>query len=76
MSKIIFRSFLGLLAAIFILEIPSAHAVFGIRAARTVLAARKARQMTSSSPDNKTVLQVKEKTDLNEGPEGPGNMNR
>lgn len=75
MNKIILRTFLGLLVAVFILEIPSAHAVFGIRAARAALAARKARERASSSPDHETVPQVKEKTSLKEGSEGLENMN-
>jgi len=40
---------IGLIAGTLLLEAPPAHAIFGIRAARTVIAARKARKAMSSS---------------------------
>ncbi len=49
MMKNFFRMIIWLMAMAFLLEIPSAYAIFGIRAARTALAARKAKQMASSS---------------------------
>jgi len=53
MSKILFLFLVAILASVFVLEMPRAYAILGIRAARTILAARKAKQMTSSSDDDK-----------------------
>jgi len=41
---------------------PPAYAVLGIRAARTVIAARKAGKMASSSSADQTIPQVKRQT--------------
>jgi hypothetical protein len=49
MKKIFLRVIVAIIAVTLVLETPPAYAIFGIRAARTVLAARKAKQMASSS---------------------------
>ena len=49
MTRLFLYSLMGIMIAVFVLETPSAYAVLGIRAARTALAARKARELTSSS---------------------------
>ena len=41
----------GLVAGIFFLGTPPAHAIFGIRAARTAIAARKAKQALAKDPN-------------------------
>ena len=51
MKKNILRILVGVIAMAFVLEMPSAYAIFGIRAARTVIAARRVGQKTSSSSD-------------------------
>ena len=61
MKKNLVRGFLLLIAAAFILEAPSAYAIFGIRAARTVLAARRAKKMTSSPASEDAYAQEKSK---------------
>lgn len=49
MIKIILRTLLGIGVATLVLGTPPAYAIFGIRAARTVIAARKAKKMASST---------------------------
>jgi hypothetical protein len=49
MSKTLKLVMAGLVAGTFLLGAPPAHAIFGIRAARTAIAARKARKELSSS---------------------------
>ncbi|MEI7751370.1 MAG: hypothetical protein WCJ71_04680 [Candidatus Omnitrophota bacterium] len=49
MKKIFFCSMAGIIFTMLVVGAPQAHAVFGIRAARTALAARKARELTSST---------------------------
>ena len=41
----------GVIAGIFFLGTPPAHAIFGIRAARTAIAARKAKQTLAKDPN-------------------------
>jgi tRNA G26 N,N-dimethylase Trm1 len=41
----------GLVAGIFFLGAPPAHAIFGIRAARTAIAARKAKKALAKDPN-------------------------
>ena len=38
-------------AGLFFVEAPSAHAIFGIRAARTAIAARRAKQSLAQDPE-------------------------
>jgi hypothetical protein len=59
--KMFFRILVGIMAVAFVLEIPSAYAIFGIRAARTAIAARKAKQMTSSSDSDADKAYAEEK---------------
>ena len=61
MKKILFRTLVGIIAVAFILETPSAFAIFGIRAARTVMAARKAKQVTDSSSSDSDDAYAQEK---------------
>ncbi|MFH1207977.1 MAG: hypothetical protein V1673_00270 [Candidatus Omnitrophota bacterium] len=49
MSKTFKLIMAGLVAGTFLLEAPPAHAIFGIRAARTAIAARRAEKALSSS---------------------------
>ena len=51
MSKTFKLVMAGLVAGIFLLGAPPAHAIFGIRAARTAIAARRANKALSSSDD-------------------------
>ncbi len=51
MKKNLLRILVALMAVAFVLEAPPAYAIFGIRAARTVMAARKAKQAASSDSD-------------------------
>ena len=48
MRKVLLFVLAVMVSAAFILEVPSAYAIFGIRAARAVMAARKAKKMASS----------------------------
>jgi len=43
-----------LVAGLFFAEMPSAHAIFGIRAARSVIAARRAKQALSKDSKDST----------------------
>lgn len=61
MVKAFLRAMMGISMVTLFLGTPPAYAIFGIRAARKVVAARKAAKMASTSPD-KAVPQVKEKT--------------
>lgn len=67
MSKTFKLILAGLVAGTFLLEVPPAHAIFGIRAARTALAARKAKQALSSPEDEKTT--APRSREENPGPE-------
>ena len=49
MMKIFLCGMMGIIIAMFVFGTSPAHAILGIRAAKTVMAARKAKQMTSSS---------------------------
>ncbi len=53
----------GIVAGIFMLNLPEAHAILGVRAARAALAARKAKQMLSEKEDkqeeNKSLQDLK-----------------
>jgi len=53
MKKILTVLMTVLAAGVFFCEVPEAYAIFGIRAARTVLAARKAKQALAEDPDAK-----------------------
>lgn len=57
MIKIILQTLVGIGIATLVLGTPPAYAVFGIRAARTVMAARKAKKLASSSAADKTAAQ-------------------
>ena len=61
MKKIMLRSLVGIIAMGFVVEMPTAFALFGIRAAKTAIAARKARQMTSSSSSDAEEAYAQEK---------------
>ena len=61
MVKKFFLILLGIGIVTLLLGTPPAHAVFGIRAARTVMAARKAKKLASSSETNEASPQVNEK---------------
>ena len=54
MSKTFKLIMAGLVAGAFLLEAPPAHAIFGIRAARTAIAARRANKALSSPEDEET----------------------
>jgi hypothetical protein len=51
MIIILLRTIVAVIAIAFVLDTPPAYAIFGIRAARTVMAARKAKQAASSDSD-------------------------
>ncbi len=61
MRKNFLRALLVMMIAAFIFESPSAFAIFGIRAARAAIAARKAKQMTSSSEPSPEEAYAQEK---------------
>ena len=68
MLKILLRIIVVIIAVTFVLEMPSAYAIFGIRAARTVMAARKAKQITSSPTPEEAYAQEKAKFEKPVGP--------
>ena len=51
MSQVFKLIMAGLVAGTLFLEAPPAHAIFGIRAARTVMAARKAKTALAEDPN-------------------------
>lgn len=65
MKKALGLLLLGVLAATFVTEVPSGHAIMGIRAARTAIAARRAakkvKESTGSDEANKEDLRTAEK---------------
>jgi hypothetical protein len=64
MSKTFKLILAGLVAGIFLLEAPPAHAVFGVRAARTAIAARKAKKELSSPEGEETAAPREENRSL------------
>ncbi|MFA7254745.1 MAG: hypothetical protein WC133_01435 [Candidatus Omnitrophota bacterium] len=60
MKKILVVLVAGMMAGVFFYEVPSAHAIFGIRAARTALAARKAKQTLAEDPNDEATERANE----------------
>ena len=61
---------MGICIAMFIFGTSPAYAVFGIRAARTVLAARKAKQMNAASSSTSEEAYAQEKARFRDGTTG------
>jgi len=65
MVKIFLRSMMGIIIAMFVFGTSPAYAILGVRAARTALAARKAKQLTSSSSTTSEEAYAQEKAKFN-----------
>ena len=66
MMKALLRTLVGIGIATLVFGTPPAYAIFGIRAARTAIAARKAKQMTSSSSPTPEEAYAQEKAKFGE----------
>lgn len=69
MIKIFLRAMVGIGIVTLVLGTPPAHAIFGIRAARTIMAARKAKKLASSSQTEEANPQTNQKIQNTEGQE-------
>ncbi len=75
MSRSFKAVMVGLVAGIFFLGTPPAHAIFGIRAARTAIAARKAKQALAKDPNTDATERANENlARLEQGSEKTGVM--
>jgi len=69
MIKIFLRVVVGIGIMTLVLGTPPVHAIFGIRAARTIMAARKAKKLASSSQTKEANPQANQKIQNTEGQE-------